>query len=51
MQTPLRDDFGFKGLTTAAQAVLGGVYEPKDQVDEFTKAFLQELQMPQEVRF
>jgi hypothetical protein len=28
LRSPLREDFGFKGLTTAAQAVLGGMYEP-----------------------
>ncbi len=47
---PLREDFGFKGLTTAAQAVLGGVYEPSEQVDPYTREVIKELQMPQEVR-
>jgi hypothetical protein len=50
MRPPLRDEFGFKGLTMAAQAVLGGVYEPSDSIDEYTKDFLYELKMPQEVR-
>jgi hypothetical protein len=50
MVPPLREDFGFKGLTTAVQAVLGGVYEPSDQVDPYTREVLQELQMPQGVR-
>lgn len=27
MISPLKGDFGFKGLTTAEQAVLGGVYK------------------------
>jgi len=27
-QPPLKDDFGFKGLTTNAQAALAGLYEP-----------------------
>jgi hypothetical protein len=43
MRSPLKDDFGFKGLTAAAQAALVGVYDPTDQVDEVTKAVLQEL--------
>jgi hypothetical protein len=50
MCQPLRDEFEFKGLTKAAQAVLRGVYEPTQQIDEFTKAVLQELYMPTEVR-
>jgi hypothetical protein len=50
MVSPLREEFGFKGLTTAAQAVLGGVYEPSAQVDSYTKSLLQKLQMPQDVR-
>ena len=50
MQPPLRSDFGFKGLTTASQAVLGGVYEPDENIDEYTKAFLEELVIPQAVR-
>ena len=44
------EEFEFKGLTTAAQAVLGGVYVPKENVDPYTKDVLQELQMPQAVR-
>ncbi len=50
MKSPLREEFGFKGLTTTAQAVLGGVYEPNESVDEITKAVLQEFQMTQEAR-
>jgi hypothetical protein len=48
--SPLREEFEFKGLTTAAQAVLGGVYVPKENDDPYTKDVLQELQMPQTVR-
>jgi hypothetical protein len=43
-------NLNLKGLTEAAQAVLGGVYAPTHQIDEFTKAVLQELYMPPEVR-
>ncbi len=50
MQPSLRSDFGFKGLTTASLAVLGGVYEPDENIDEYTKAFLEELVTPQAVR-
>jgi hypothetical protein len=48
--SPLREEFGFKGLTTATQAVLGGVYELSGQIDQFTKEVIEELQMPQAVR-
>jgi hypothetical protein len=50
LQSPLREAFGFKGLSSAAQAVLGGVYEPPENVDRYTKAFIKELCMPQKVR-
>jgi hypothetical protein len=38
--SPLREEFGVKGLTTAAQAVLGGVYEPSNLVGSNTKQLL-----------
>jgi hypothetical protein len=50
LTSPLREEFSFKGLTTASQAVLGGVYEPSDHVDQHTKDFLYELMMPQAVQ-
>jgi hypothetical protein len=50
MTSPLKEEFGFKGLTTAAQAVLGGVYEPSTSIDKHTKEFIEELEMPQAVR-
>ena len=31
MRSPLKVDFGFKGITTAAQAALVGVYDLTDQ--------------------
>lgn len=50
MISPLREKFGFRGLTTAAQAVLGRVYEPNEQVDVYTRELLKEMQMPQALR-
>jgi hypothetical protein len=43
---PIHNEFGFKGLITASQAVLGGVYEAKVELDQYTKAVLEELSMP-----
>ncbi len=31
---PLKDEFGFKGLTTAAQATLAGLYDSNLDIDE-----------------
>lgn len=50
MTSPLKEEFGFKGLTTASQAVLVGIYEPGNQVDHITREFMAELEMPQAVR-
>ncbi len=50
LQSPLHEDFGFKGLTTASQAVLGGVYEPQDDINKHTKDILNELAMPQAIQ-
>jgi hypothetical protein len=49
MQHPLRQDFGFKGLTTAAQAVLEGVYIPRENLDDYTSSLITELHMPDAV--
>jgi hypothetical protein len=48
-QSPLREEFGFKG-SMACQAVLGGVYEPSKDIDASTQALIEELHMPQAVR-
>jgi hypothetical protein len=48
LQSPFMEEFGFKGLTTASQAVLGGVYETESHIDLCMKAFIKELIMPQE---
>ncbi len=50
MQDPLRTDFSFKGLTTSSLAVLGGVYTPRDDLDDYTKSMIKELEMPDKVR-
>ncbi len=50
MQPPLHNKFGLKGLTSLAQAVLGGVYTPHDHIDQHTCAFLVELIIPHAVR-
>jgi hypothetical protein len=50
MQYPLRQEFDFKGLSSAAQAVLGGVYDSRNPLDDYTKAFISELAMPDSVR-
>ncbi len=49
LQDPLRGDFGFKGLTFCSQAVLGGVYSPRADIDGYTKAVIEELQMPENI--
>lgn len=50
LTSPLKEEFGFKGLTRAAQEVLGGVYEPGNQMDQSSREFIAELEMPQAVR-
>ncbi|MFN9979599.1 MAG: hypothetical protein ACK53Y_06790, partial [bacterium] len=39
LQNPLKPQFGFKGLTTAARAVLAGVYECAEDIDPCVKDF------------
>ena len=50
MVPPLKHLFGFKGLTSSAQAVLSGVYEPPDHLDSLVKDLLNELCTPDHVR-
>ncbi len=49
-QFPLVNEFGFKGLTSAAQAVLSGVYESNHPIEDCAQALLEELEMPEKVR-
>jgi len=41
-QSPLREAFGFKGLSTASQAVLAGVYDPPDKLNAYILDVLEE---------
>jgi hypothetical protein len=49
-QSPLKDDFGFKGLTTNAQAALAGLYEPSQEVHSRILGVIAQWQIPQAVR-
>jgi hypothetical protein len=49
-QFPLATEFGFKGITSAAQAVLSGVYESNHPIETYAQAFLEELEMSEMVR-
>jgi hypothetical protein len=43
LQNPLKQQFGFKSLMTAARAVLAGVYECAEDIDPYVKDFLHAL--------
>jgi hypothetical protein len=45
----LKDEFRFKGLTTAAQATLAGLYESNLDIDEKILNVIAQWQMPQAV--
>jgi hypothetical protein len=47
---PMKDDFGFKGLTTASQAVLAGVYDSNHDLDQRILDVIAQWQMPDEVK-
>jgi hypothetical protein len=49
-QNPLKEAFGFKGLTTAAQATLAGVYESNFDIEDKILDVIAQWQMPQAVR-
>jgi hypothetical protein len=46
LQPPLRNLFGFKGLTSAAQAAVAGVYEPSPTLSSHIRDLLEELARP-----
>ena len=48
MTEPLRSELGFLGNTEAARQILNGTYECPPEVDEYTKAFLAQIQVPQQ---
>jgi len=49
-KNPLKDDFGFKGLTSQAQAALAGLYEPSQELDPKILDVIAQWQIPQSVR-
>jgi len=49
-QTPLKEEFGFKGLTQASQATLAGVYDSNSDIDPNILDVIAQWQIPQEVR-
>jgi hypothetical protein len=48
-QFPLKEEFGFKGLTLASQAVLAGVYDSNHDLDQRMLDVIAQWQMPEEV--
>ncbi len=46
---PLKDEFGFKGLTSAAQATLAGVYDSNHEIDSRILDLIAQWQIPQAV--
>lgn len=48
--SPLKDEFGFKGLTYAAQATLAGVYDSNHEIDSRILDLIAQWQIPQAVR-
>jgi hypothetical protein len=49
-QPPLRDSFGFKGLSTAAQSVLAGVYDPPNELSSYIVDMLSQWEKPEQIR-
>jgi hypothetical protein len=49
-QFPLKEEFGFKGLTLASQAVLAGVYDSNHDLDQRILDVIAQWQMPEEVQ-
>jgi len=48
--TPLKEEFGFKGLTSSAQAVLAGVYDSNHNIDTRILEVIKQRQLPESVR-
>jgi hypothetical protein len=48
--TPLRESFGFKGLTTSAQSVLAGVYEYPEALSSYIVDMLSQWEKPEAIR-
>jgi hypothetical protein len=49
-RSPLKEAFGFQGLTNSAQAVLAGIYETDEPLDAHIMEVLQQWEKPDEVR-
>jgi len=49
-RSPLKERFGFKGLTSSSQAVLAGLYDPDEDTDQRILDVIAQWQMPQTVR-
>jgi len=48
--SPLKEEFGFKGLTSVSQAVLAGLYESNHDIDQRTLDVIAQWQMPDAVK-
>jgi hypothetical protein len=51
MQEPLLSELGYLADTPTAEAILQGIYEPPTELDKFTKLFINELRMPDNIRY
>ena len=51
MTSPLVDDLGFDGTSPACQDILRGTYTPLDNIDKYTKEYLQHLQAPPVIQY
>jgi hypothetical protein len=49
-RTPLKEEFGFKGLTSATQATLAGLYDSNHDINSRILDLIAQWQMPPEVR-
>ena len=49
-QTPLKEEFGLKGITSATQATLAGLYESNHEIDSRILDLIAQWQMPPAVR-
>lgn len=47
---PLKEEFGFKGLSSSSQATLAGLYDSNHDIDERILKVIAQWQMPEEVR-
>jgi hypothetical protein len=50
MQEPLLSALGYLADTPAAESILQGTYKPPTELDRYTKLFINELRMPDNIR-